>query len=332
MILSYTLLFLFQILLIIFLNYFSPKIGIIDEPDSRKIHYGKIPLTGGIGIAFTILLSILLFDYSEDIKLIFYVSMILLIVGFIDDIFKIGIITRIIFQFIACSILLYFDMRIVNLGIIEDSKTDLYFFAIFLTFLTVIAFTNAINFIDGLDGLAIGNIILCLLSIIIFSFFNDQNVNLNMFLTLFLVSLIFLMSNFKVVLPKSFLGNSGSMFFGFFLSYIIIYYTLPNNRNFHPILTIWCAPYVVFEFIGIFICRVLFRKNPFKADRRHMHYKLNKFIKNQNLITLIILFSSFILSIIGLLLFTNFGIMISCIIYLLLLLLYSFFLYKLNTQ
>ena len=319
-----------HILLLKFLNIISPKIHLIDYPDERKIHKGNIPLIGGLSIAIIIFLSFFIIEYNFYIKIIILTSYLLLFIGLLDDLFNIGIIIRFIFQFVCCFILLFFDIRIFNLGLFEDPNTDLSYFAIILTFITVISFTNAVNFIDGIDGLAIGVILNCIFSIIIFTYFSGGIINYDLIKILSIVSIIFLLSNLGIITPKCFLGNSGSLFLGFLISYLFIFYTLPWNRSFHPLLTIWCAPFVVFEFISIILCRIIKKKNPFKADRMHMHYQLIKYFNNKKFVSLLLVSLSFLLSIFGLIIFNLFGIFISSLVFVILLSKYFIYLFYLN--
>ena len=64
--------------------------------------------------------------------------------------------------------------------------------------------------------------------------------------------LIFLIANFGIILPKIFLGDSGSMSLGFLVASLLIYYTHPDYRNFHPILTIWCVAIPTYDLLTVF--------------------------------------------------------------------------------
>ena len=77
----------------------------------------------------------------------------------------------------------------------------------------------------------------CLFSIIIFSYFEENSKNLELLLLISATVSIFLLANFGLVLPKIFLGDSGSTSLGFLISCLLVYYTLPENRYFHP--TTW---------------------------------------------------------------------------------------------
>ena len=98
------------------------------------------------------------------------------------------------------------------------------------------------------------------------------------------MSLLEACSNHGILIPKTFLGDSGSTTLGFLISCYLIYFTMPENRYFHPVLALWAAPMPTFDFLAVFAKRIMARTNPFKPDRLHIHYLLissnfpNKFI------------------------------------------------------
>ena len=60
-------------------------------------------------------------------------------------------------------------------------------------------------------------------------------------------TLIFLFFNFSLLnFPKLFLGDSGSLLFGFLISFILIYAAKYNLT--HPILLAWSVAIFVYEF------------------------------------------------------------------------------------
>lgn len=311
-----------------FLFFFS-KIAIIynlvDYPSDRKIHKGNIPLIGGLSIYSIFFIFFLIFDTNLYHKLIYLTSSLVFFVGLYDDKFNSGILIRIVFQLIACLILVGSEIRIYDLGILYGHTISLGVFGILLTILTMISYINAINFTDGLDGLASGYIINCISSIIIFSLINGNSSNLEPLFFLLLILIFFIFANFGIVFPKCFLGDSGSTFLGFLVSAYLIYFTMPDNRYFHPVLALWAAPLPTFDFLNVFFKRLFLKINPFKPDRRHLHYLLLSVGINNKLTTLIMVSSSFFLSFIGLLIFYYLGAIFSFISFFFLIILFYLF-------
>lgn len=288
-----------QIFLTFFYARISGELGLIDYPSKRKNHSGLIPLVGGITIFSSLLFFFIVYPTNFAHKIIFFSSLFIFFIGVLDDRYNLGIFERILFQIIACLIVIGFNIKIEDIGNYNSIIINLGSFGVLLSFLCIIGFTNAINFSDGSDGLASGYILNCLFSIIFFSFMNDELDSLEPLYFLSFIVIIFMFSNFGLFLPKTFLGDSGSTSLGFILACYLVYFTMPDNRHFHPILTFWAAPIPVLDFFSVFISRLLNNDNPFKPDRQHIHHLLLKTKINSNYITFTLVLSSIFLGFFG---------------------------------
>lgn len=288
-----------NIFFIYFYNSFAKKIGLVDFPDARKLHKGFIPLVGGIAVYSSIFVYYFLIDITLWQNIILISSLILLIVGIFDDVHKLGVLERFFFQILSCLIVIGFGLTIVDFDNLFQINILTEELVILFTFLCVIGLTNAINFIDGIDGLAAGIILNALISILIFSYLDNATNDLGLVLLLIISVIVFLFANLGIFLPKIFLGDSGSTALGFLLAFLLVYYTHPDIRNFHPVLTIWCVAIPTYDFMSVFIRRILKGINPFKPDRRHLHYLLISKGFNQIKVSIFMVSSSFILSLVG---------------------------------
>ncbi len=288
-----------ETIFIVFFNKLAKVIDLLDYPDRRKRHQGNIPLVGGLCIFSTIIFIFFIIETSFQLKIILISCSIILLVGLYDDKFKLGITERFFFQIISCLIVVGFGVRIFDIGQFNGLIIAFGGFGILLSFITIIAYTNAINFVDGLDGLAAGFVLNCLFSIIVFSYFEQNSPNLELLILIFVTVSIFLLANFGLILPKIFLGDSGSTSLGFLISCLLVYYTLPDNRYFHPVLTLWCAPLPTFDFLTVFIRRAFMKINPFKPDRRHLHYLMLSKRYLGNYVSFFLVLTSFMFSFMG---------------------------------
>ena len=315
-------LFFINIILLYFFSKIGKSINLVDIPDDRKMHVGEIPLVGGLAIFSTFFLFFLIFDTSNSHKIIFLSSTIVFFVGLYDDKFNLGITERFFFQIISCLIIIGFGIRIFDIGDYLNYNIHLGGFGVGLTCITIIAYMNAINFSDGLDGLASGYILNCLISIIIFSYFNNNISDLEPVYILILLIIGFLLSNHGFFIPKTFLGDSGSTSLGFIISCYLVYFTMPENRHFHPVLTLWAAPMPTFDFLTVFVKRILIGQNPFKPDRRHIHYLLitSKFPNKYIPVSLVSI--SFLCSLVGFLIFNILGSLHSLVFFMFLFIIY----------
>ena len=146
-----------------------------------------------------------------------------------------------------------------------------------ITVLVIAAAVNAFNLIDGIDGLAgsvagIGFILLLAIAVI------EKNYGLMELVMLFIGGIAaFLRYNFSKK-NKVFLGNSGSLFLGYFLVSIGIYISkfdhpasgFPHGLFF--LLFVFTIPMI--DSVRVYADRVLQGKSPFNADKSHIHHYL----------------------------------------------------------
>ena len=74
---------------------------------------------------------------------------------------------------------------------------------------------------------------------------------------------------------------------------------MPENRLFHPVLTIWIVALPMFDLLNIIIKRIFLRKNISLPDKFHIHHILLKleFTQKQTLMLLVLI--SIILNLYG---------------------------------
>tara|TARA_Y100000996_G_C22537047_1_gene648673 strand:+ start:74 stop:1090 length:1017 start_codon:yes stop_codon:yes gene_type:complete len=268
----------FSFLIIFFiLNKLALQINLVDKPSLRKIHEGKIPLIGGLIIYFNTLLFLQFLNVSNDLTWVIYSTIIIIIVSTIDDAKELGVNFRLISQLICSLIIIGYGITITNLGAFMDAAfITTGYFSVLFTVLCVMGLTNSFNFIDGLDGLCSSQVFISLFSIILFLHFNDKLIlfeDLNLILFFCLNILFFIVLNLSKKF-KIFLGDSGSLFLGFFVSWLLIIISQNYENLFHPVLTVWCVTIPVFEFFSVITRRSILGLSPFKSDRRHLHHIL----------------------------------------------------------
>lgn len=296
----YFALFLINILLIIVLHNIAFKIKLIDYPSKRKLHSDPTPLVGGISIYLTILIGSYLVEIDLNILLIIYLALVVVIIGVLDDFLNVDFKIRFLCQFIVCLIIVSKGIYIVDIGFINTSSNKyVIYFLIPFTILSVIGLTNAFNFIDGVDGLSSALFIKSIILLILFIKYNNPAYDIS-FLYLIIISIVpFIVFNLGFFRGlKIFLGDSGSTFLGFLLSWLLIYYSQIEKNIIDPIIIIWIAPIVVYDFFAVFIYRMVNRSSPFSPDNTHLHFILLKRF-NKNLVLLLMLISCILISFIG---------------------------------
>jgi UDP-GlcNAc:undecaprenyl-phosphate GlcNAc-1-phosphate transferase len=124
------------------------------------------------------------------------------------------------------------------------------------------------NLIDGIDGLCI------LISIILLAWSIKSFQNGEPLYIVIINSLIFILYfNLKKYI---FLGNSGSLFIGCLIGLsVILNYNIEILKINYPVENIFIAFILPgLDMFRVFIERIFKNKNPFLADRNHLHYLL----------------------------------------------------------
>jgi|GEM_PF-1457853 len=94
--------FVLAALLLWVLEPVAHRIGLIDHPGDRKIHHHPTPLVGGIAMFVAFAFSILMLDISlSDYRMLFAGSLLLVVVGVIDDLHELSASHRFIAQIAA---------------------------------------------------------------------------------------------------------------------------------------------------------------------------------------------------------------------------------------
>jgi UDP-GlcNAc:undecaprenyl-phosphate GlcNAc-1-phosphate transferase len=141
---------------------FAQRVGAMDVPkDGRRMHTRPIPRLGGLAIFLGFLLSVVLFaDIGREVQGILLGSVVIVIVGVIDDIVPLPALVKFVVQIGAALIAVYHGVRITiitNPNIWSpDEFLNFGYFSVPVTVLWIVAVTNSVNLIDGLDGLAAG--------------------------------------------------------------------------------------------------------------------------------------------------------------------------------
>jgi UDP-N-acetylmuramyl pentapeptide phosphotransferase/UDP-N-acetylglucosamine-1-phosphate transferase len=136
-----------------------------------------------------------------------------------------------------------------------------------------------LNLIDGIDGLASGFSIVALAFFVIISFFSVNYVSLILSVAVLGSLLSFFYYNVYSV-KKIFLGDNGSLLLGSILIYLTLDFLsfdntailLVGNNKILVLMSLFSYPLV--DTIRIFAVRILRKKNPFSADKNHIHHHL----------------------------------------------------------
>ncbi len=293
------------------------KIGMVDQPDARRIHKLPIPRGGGLSVfvAFHLVLGVLVFALGSPLGQRFsyfwqgsflLASSLLVVVGLIDDKYGMKPLVKLTGQIVVASILYFSGVHVGGIVVAFPPWLDYV-----VTVLWIVGAINAFNLIDGMDGLAAGLALIASVGLAGSLLFTGQSSNTLPYLVLAGASLGFLRYNFH---PASvFLGDTGSMFLGLCLA------TLPlmtGSRKelvaslgvpllamgiplFDTLLAIWrrsvraLLPQNVTA-VGSRVVRVM------QPDKDHVHHRILRDTLNQRTAAIVLYSISAVLVLLGL--------------------------------
>ena len=275
---------------------------LIDKPDGlRKKHKGEVALGGGLAIYISVLLGGILLSIDSivtpiDISWIFLFSSFILCMGLIDDIKPLPVLFRLIVQVLASfGVIIFTNLYVSDFGnLFGFGNVNLGIYGIPVTIFMVVGVCNAFNMLDGMDGLVsiVSLIALGTISFISLKIFNISTIFLIPFITLF----VFLFFNLGILGSKwkMFLGDSGSMWIGFTLAWLLILLSQGDQKLFNPSSALFLIPLPILDALSTFIIRFRDKKPIFLPDRNHIHHILIDFgISKQFCLLILTLLSLF---------------------------------------
>jgi UDP-GlcNAc:undecaprenyl-phosphate/decaprenyl-phosphate GlcNAc-1-phosphate transferase len=256
------------------------RFSILDRPGIRKIHHQPIPLLGGIAIFAAFFISLFLFaerflagNLEINHLLGFFIGgLIIIIGGFLDDKYDLPPRIQIIFPLLAVLAVIWGGVEIEKItnplgGLVY--LQDFFPLGPIMICLWLLGMMYTTKLLDGVDGLvsgigAIGSLIIFLFTITT-SYYQPDIALAALLLTG--TALGFLIFNFHPA--KIFLGESGSLFFGYTLGVLSII----SGSKIAIALLIMGIP--IMDVFWTIIRRFFQGKNPFKfADKKHLHHRL----------------------------------------------------------
>lgn len=289
------------------------KYNFFNKFNSRIFQEKNAARIGGISVFFSLFISMLLIhviistsifqdlDKIVNIPLLIIAILVIFTLGLYDDFVGSNVWSKIFFQIIAAAIIYFGGLKIAEISVpFLGSKNINSLLSFLLTILWVCGITNAVNIIDGINGLAAGISFFALFSLGVLAFLSSQYFLVVIIAVLLGVIIGFYPFNFPRA--KIYLGDSGSLVIGFILAALSLA-TIQRKASLAIVLLI---PIIILflpilETIVTIIRRIYKRKNIFKRDMDHLHYRFLKKGFSETKTTLILIFISFLFSLSGIL-------------------------------
>ncbi len=201
----------------------APKLGLMDQPGTRRIHSKPIPRAGGIAIWLSFLLVIAaglasgLFKSHgslswEWLGAFAAGSLVLMVAGILDDRKGLQPLIKLAAHVLAPTVFLL--IQPVNTGLFPADWPRGYDMVAFVIWSVVLI--NAFNLIDGLDGLCGGLAAVATLGLAVIALVNQRTDAALLLIVMGGAIVGFLKYNLNPA--RIFLGDAGSMLIGFFLA------------------------------------------------------------------------------------------------------------------
>lgn len=259
--------------------------NLYDRPDNfRKIHTCHIPTLGGVAIFAAFLISFSASSYADEIAGFGYfvaASVLIFATGIKDDLIGISPVKKLAAQFAAAGLMIFGSgLYFHSLGGVFGIEAIPVWIGIPLTFFTIITVINAYNLVDGIDSLA-GGIGVIAAAFFGYWFFEAGYYELAVFSGVLITSILgFLWHNRPPA--KIFMGDTGSMLIGFYLSFLVISFvnlsiTSPTVIQWQPaapVIAVAVLMIPLYDTFRVFTLRTLRGKSPFAPDRSHVHHHL----------------------------------------------------------
>ncbi len=270
--------------LIVILRPLAMTIGLVDVPDARKTHQGPIPLIGGLAIFVAVAAACMMpavtgVSASVPGILSFLLAGALLVgVGLVDDFIELSPAVRLLAQALASLAMIFgADVVLSNLGqlTISGASLELGLLAVPFTVFTTVGVINALNMCDGLDGLSGTQALVSLAGFAIALSLWGQPGEASLLTILGGGVVGFLLFNLR--LPGRsraaiFLGDAGSMFLGFSLTWFAVSLSQGPGRVLEPAAALWFITVPIMDAVAMMLRRIVKGRSPFSPDREHLHH------------------------------------------------------------
>ncbi len=249
----------------------SHAVGAVDVPGERHIHKRLTPRGGGLSLAFSFFVGALLF--LRELPLLAAataVGALLFALGLTDDIVSLSPLGKLFCEGLFFSLVPLFGIRPTALTLLPSLSLSLspaagsLFCILFLLFLT-----NGVNMIDGLDTLSGGASAISALGFLAIALLTENGEGARLSLLVLGAILGFLPYNRHPA--RLFLGDGGALLLGFLLGLLGLT-VFPSRVPLLPLFLLLLTP--LFDLFFSFFRRLLRGKNPFMADKSHLHHRL----------------------------------------------------------
>jgi undecaprenyl-phosphate alpha-N-acetylglucosaminyl 1-phosphatetransferase len=261
------------------------RVGWLDLPSPRKDHRRPTPLVGGAAIFLayfpTLGLAAAWGMATAPSPMLLGGCAIALLTGLADDRWPLNAGLRFLAQALACVLMVY------GAGVVLQDFGELFWpatlslgwLAVPVTVFAALGVINAFNMIDGLDGVAGSVFAVSCAAMALLSSLSGQHEEAFLLILAMSCTLGFLALNARFPWNRRariFLGDSGTLFLGFFLAWMFIDLGNGHGRTqpaaFAPMTAVWIFGLPLMDTTRLMRNRWKAGRSAFRADRQHLHH------------------------------------------------------------
>lgn len=279
----------------------AAKWGLMDQPNSRKVHTTPIPLGGGLGIWLGVITTFLVGTvlvvingsgmnfvpdqlklYVEgietqlaDLWVLLLAGTILMFVGLVDDIRGLSWKFRLSIQVVVATACVIWQQWYFTAFIPYQVIT------VGCTVFWIVMLINSFNMLDNMDAAAGGVAVICSVMLVLYVVLTGvtsegPQVFVAGLLLVFVGSLLgFLWHNKPPA--KIFMGDAGSYFVGFCIAIATILVTYTDGEQ--PVIHAVIAPVIImavpiYDLCTVITIRISEGRSPFQPDKSHFSHRL----------------------------------------------------------
>lgn len=297
--------FLISLVVVALVRRWAERLGLMDRPGARKVHSHPIPLGGGIGIWFAVLLTFLvggsvvwllrydmLGSLSSALKVpeevaVYFPGMVyrfgqmlgllaagtvLMVLGLADDRYGLKWQVRLGVEFAVAAFVVF------GLGMQLTAFLPWAWVTGVISVIWIVALVNSFNMLDNMDGLSggVAAIAASMLAIMLLSTPAQPQIFVAAMLLVLVGGLLgFLVHNWPPA--KIFMGDAGSYFVGFWIACCTLLATYAGSKTSQPhaiMAPVFVLAIPLYDMISVIIIRISEGRSPFEGDKRHFSHRL----------------------------------------------------------
>ncbi len=248
-------------------------LGVVDQPDGRRLNRRPIPRLGGLAIFLGILVPSLAFlKLTGEMRGIVIGGAVACVVGAVDDFRGLAPAPKLAGQVLAAAIPTVFGVWVDHFTFPFLGAVDLpAAVGLPITVLWVVAVMNMVNFLDGLDGLASG---VCAIAGVTFAVLALSLDKVDAAILSAIVAgacVGFLRHNFFPA--RIFMGDSGALVLGFTLGTVSVAGLLKTASTVVLFLPLVVLAVPIIDTSFVVAKRMKYGVPVYSADRSHLHHR-----------------------------------------------------------